>query len=83
MLELKTLKVISSFEIELIGSMFSVGGLRGLVLFQRQISILLDCSCIGSTVMPRGCFFLGWFVCLFVFSLPLSLSLSLLRTCMP
>ena len=26
---------------------------HGLVLFQRQISILLDCFCIGSMVMPR------------------------------
>ena len=26
---------------------------HGLVLFQRQISILLDCFCIGSMAMPR------------------------------
>ena len=50
--------------------------LRGLVLFQRWISNLLDCSCLGSMAMPRVWFFwVGLFVSSFF--LPLSFCLAL------
>ena len=42
-----------------------------------RISNLLDCSCLGSMAMLRVWVFLGWFVGLFLLSLPFSFCLAL------